>query len=689
MDDASLNPFNITKAVDFSDQEINDYWVDMPAGAGFAAMAKPTSPMPMFILGGKGSGKTHLMRYFSYPLQRIRYGGDVVGGIQKDKYLGIYLRCGGLNSARFKGKGQPDDLWSDVFAYYVELWLAQLVLGTVLDAVGKDQEFQACEARIVADVSAFIDFGQRATPTTLSGLSAALQELQKALDAAVNNSSITRTLPVHIAVTRGDLIFGIPRTVAAAFPRLQECLFLYLIDEFENLSEAQQKYVNTLLRERQSPCSFKIGAKLYGVRTLSTYSADEENKEGSEFEALRLDKLLRENDHYEEFAKLLIAKRLAEFNRLPSASGSLDAIIASLAECFEEPQKSRLSEAETAYVIEKYRGRERPYFKKLRQHLEQGYRARTTSGLQRLSDIDTVVDLLACAAYPLLEKVNLFLLYREWSSKHDLIESARRIATECQAYIKDEDANGRYQKILSYFKADLLAQLYRETDQRQRYVGLATFIEASCGLPRILLIILKHVFAWATFNGEQPFRGSPISIRSQQAGVLEAAEWFYRDARMIGRDGQAVMDAVNRLGTLFRGVRYSEKPSECSCSTFSADLSRSSQASRHVIDLAEKWSLLIDVGGQRDRNTERVDKKYQLNRVLAPRWDLSVYRRGVLALTPVEINAVFDPEYVGTFDDLAGTRIARMSAPAFGSRAGTADGDRGEPMDLFTGQGHD
>jgi hypothetical protein len=689
MDEAILNPFNITKAVDFSDQEINDYWVDMPAGAGFAAMAKPTSPMPMFILGGKGSGKTHLMRYFSYPLQCIRYGSDVIGGIQKDKYIGIYLRCGGLNSARFKGKGQPEDLWADVFAYYVELWLSQLVLTTVLDAVGKDQEFQSAEARIVADVASSIQFGERATPTSLLGLCASLKELQKALDAAVNNSSITRTLPVHIAVTRGDLIFGIPRTVVAAFPRLRECLFLYLIDEFENLSETQQKYINTLLRERQSPCSFKIGAKLYGVRTHSTYSADEENKEGSEFEALRLDKLLRENDQYEEFAKRLIAKRLAEFNRLPLASSSLDAVSASLAECFEEPQKSRLSEAETAYVIDKYHGRERPYFKKLRQHLEQGYKAQITPGLRRSSDIDSVVDLLACTEYPLLEKANLFLLYREWNSRRNLIEAAHRIGRECQAYIKGDEAKGRYQKVLSYFKADLLAQLYRETDQRQRYVGLATFIDASCGLPRILLIILKHVFAWATFNGEHPFRGSPISIRSQQAGVLEAAEWFYRDARMIGRDGQAVMDAINRLGTLFRGIRYSEKPSECSCSTFSADLSRSSEVTRYMIDLAEKWSLLIDVGGQRDRNTERVDKKYQLNRVLAPRWDLSVYRRGVLALTAVEVNAVFDPEFVTTFDDLSGARIARMSAPAFGGRAGTPDTDRDEPMDLFTGQGHD
>lgn len=268
--------------------------------------------------------------------------------------------------------------------------------------------------------------------------------------------------------------------------------------------------------------------------------------------------------------------------------------------------------------------------------------------------------------------------------------AAKAISDECRAHLSETAEGGRYQRTLHHFKADLLAQLYRETDQRQRYVGLSTFIEISSGLPRNLLILLKHIFAWATFNGEQPFRDRPISMRSQQAGVLEAAEWFYRDARMIGRDGQLVMDSVNRLGTLFRGIRFSDKPSECSCSTFSADVTRTTEAARRILDLTEKWSLLIDVGGQRDRNTERIDAKYQLNRMLAPRWDLSIYRRGVLALTAEEVNAVFDTEHVKEFDSYADTRISRMNAPLFGQRSKSpGDQPENQVLGLFTEQDND
>jgi hypothetical protein len=109
-----------------------------------------------------------------------------------------------------------------------------------------------------------------------------------------------------------------------------------------------------------------------------------------------------------------------------------------------------------------------------------------------------------------------------------------------------------------------------------------------------------------------------------------------------------------------------------------------------MLDLSEKWSLLIDVGGQRDRNTNRIDAKYQLNRMLAPRWDLSIYRRGVLALTPQEVDAVFDQEHAKEFDDLAKARVARMSAPLFGRRPkGPGDVADSQTLGLFVEGKHD
>ena len=663
------NPFNITKAVDFSDQEIHDYWVDISGEDGFVGMTKPTSPMPMLILGGKGSGKTHLMRHFSYPLQRIQHADNVIEGIRSDGYLGIYFRCGGLNSHRFSGKGQPDETWVEVFAYYMELLFGQLVLDTVMDLCGESEELKNRESALCTDICALFDMVEPTSLVSLANVCEHLNDLRRRLDKAVNNCAITGSLDLRIPVSNGRLIFGMPRVFSKHLPMLEETLYVYLIDEFENLTESQQKYINTLYREKEKPCSFKIGARLYGVRTYSTYSADEDNKEGSEYDKLWVDSRLRLTNTrvYRTFAKKLILKRLVEHGFVPSMKGSQKSMAQLLDTFFENPSSSDLAREETAYILDKYEGRERPHFQSLRMKLETGLESGVSPGVTEPRQLVEIVKTLQYPHVPLLEKANAFLLYKDWNSQKNLVQAAKNIASECHAYAQG-CRKGRYARNIHHFKADLLAQLSRECDQKQRYRGIDTIIDMSWGLPKNLLILLKDIFSWAVFYGEQPFREKAISTRAQDAGVAEAAEWFFRDARMTGRNGRRIQDAINRLGTLFRSIRFSDKPAECSCSAFSCDVSRITEESRKLLDLAEKWSLLIDVGDQSDRNTERVDLKYQMNRMLAPRWGIAISRRGVLALSPDEVNAVFDPDYADQFDSILKKRIDRMTAPYFGPK---------------------
>ncbi len=45
-----INPFNITKAVDYTDFDIEKFWVDF-GETGFKEFLKPNSPKPMLIIG--------------------------------------------------------------------------------------------------------------------------------------------------------------------------------------------------------------------------------------------------------------------------------------------------------------------------------------------------------------------------------------------------------------------------------------------------------------------------------------------------------------------------------------------------------------------------------------------------------------------------------------------------------------
>ena len=82
------NPFDINKAVDYNDEDLYKYWVNINLPAGFNAMVKPDILMPMIIVGSKGSGKTHVMKYYSHELQKIRLkqteSGDLKDSFEKE-----------------------------------------------------------------------------------------------------------------------------------------------------------------------------------------------------------------------------------------------------------------------------------------------------------------------------------------------------------------------------------------------------------------------------------------------------------------------------------------------------------------------------------------------------------------------------------------------------------------------------
>jgi hypothetical protein len=69
------------------------------------------------------------------------------------------------------------------------------------------------------------------------------------------------------------------------------------------------------------------------------------------------------------------------------------------------------------------------------------------------------------------------------------------------------------------------------------------------------------------------------------------------------------------------------------------------------------------VGGQRDKNSQRIDDKYELNRMLSPYWDLPIYRRGVLALTSEMVTSIFDENRAEEFENLLRSFTRKMNAP--------------------------
>lgn len=656
------NPFEITKAVDFTDREIDSTWVDWPAPGGFATWMNIKSPMARIILGGKGTGRTHMMRRFSASVQAIR-GEDPMAQVLEDGVLGVYVLCSGLNSARFRARGVNDDVWQSIFCQYADLWLAQATLEAFVTVTAQNPPSSDVQNTISAEVQNLLQPHGGPLEISLNGLRDHLFSLQRNIDLAVNNAALNPSVIHEISIqsTPGTLVFGVPDALQHHYEPLRGINYLYLVDEFENFAATQQQYVNSLIREKRRGTSFMVGVRTYGLRTLTTIGAGEENKDGSEYEEIRPDRnyVGRQRRSYQDFCLKVVERRLSEYGLIDDvSSGVLDKDLGNFLELPPPDHEEQL-------IREGYVPERRPYLNRLRSQLENASRARGSLDNSQL-DIDFIVDATRVPSRPLLEKVNVFLIYRAWADGKDLMDAAEEIIASRLGLDPDGvvPPNPIQKSVLAHYVTDLQAQLRNDMRRHQAYWGFEQFVTMSDGLPRNLLVILKNVYRWALFNGERPFRGGKISLESQYRGVLESTDWFLNDARPLGDDGIHVYDAIRRLGNLFRQLRFSDKPVESSLASFSVDLADCSERAREVIKLAEKWSLLVPVEeGQKQRSTGLIESKYHFNRLLSPRWDLPTARRGAIALSGEEVSSIFDPHETSQFRRLLLRRLERMNVP--------------------------
>ncbi len=656
------NPFDLVKASDFTDEQIAQYWVDLTGEAKLYDLLQPRSAMPMLLLGGKGSGKTHLMRYYSAAVRKLVHGGSLRDAIAEDRFLGIYVRADGLNVLRFSGKGQPTEAWSSVFVYNFEIWLATHFLRHVAECIVDDSDADQAVARAAEEIFCSTLNLER---HSVAGLVAALTSIRKTIDNVVSNAATGRAhlADIDIAFGPGDLLFGIADVVSSRIGLFDDVRLVFMIDEIENFSADQQRFLNSLIRYRRGQVTFKIGSRLYGIRTRKTLGGSEEEvRQGAEFEQVRLDEFLRSHESaYIGQARELVCRRLREAGFAIQQDG--------LASCFATPDSDDLYRSETLELMRRFdeRGDERPHFKELRQLLGKSF-PNTHEGLT-----SSIVEALRAPEWPLLEKLNIYLLCRDWRDSSTIVEAAQKIGELCQIYVSGgEPAN--YAEPLGHFKSDFFAQMCRDAgDRKVIYAGLQTLIDLSQGVPRNLLGLLKHIYRRSHFAGEQPFeRGSCISIKSQGEGVRDAAAWFWEDAQP-DQHGPEVRAAVQSLAELFGAVRFSIKPAECDLGTFTVKTGTGTEAARHVLVHAENWSYLIKVqAGGVDRNkASAVDEKYQISPMLAPRWGVSEYRRGTIQLSHDLFNSIFDPTQRGAFGSLLEARVAGMRDP-FSSKVASA-----------------
>lgn len=627
-----INPFNITKAVDYTDSDIVRYWVDY-GELGLKEFLKPTSTKPMLIMGSKGSGKTHMLKYFSYDLQKIRYSNQYEQILNVDKYLGIFMRCSGLNSERFKGKDISEERWVLIFGYYLDLWFAQKLLRILQDFSIDEQE----QKIICKEVIHLFDKYEGDVPENFSELLSLFINLQKSLDYNVNNLGFIEKPKLEILVTLGGLIFGIPKIIEEKLEVFKGVNFLYIIDEFENITIEQQKVINSLYREKQLPVSFRISGRPYGYKTFETLGSGEENVVQSEYDPAMLDDFLRQDsDKYEEFIVKMSLKRLQQNG-------------------YNIETKEEFFKFFESFNMEDFfkRCKEKPE-KYNRLHLK-----RLSESLKKIrlqsSEIKQIISNLSYPDNLLIEKAKLLLFYREWKKNTgELLGISKDIKVIGLEYNKTKGVkvDNKLKTVISYYKDDLLDQLARDSQELSpSYVGIENFIKLSSGIPRAFLNLMKNSFDNAHFEtGKIPFKESVVCLKSQEKSIREASDWFFDENRIPFTSDSKYSSKIvlHELCTYLRKLRFSDLPPECSINLFSVDISLFSNDVQKVLKTLEEYSYLIKSGNRKTKNSKTKNETFFINGTIAAYYDLSINKRGVCDLSREIVEAILanDKEHI-------------------------------------------
>lgn len=646
------NPFAPIRAADYTDAQINGLWVELGPN-WMSAVLEPRSIVSKYILGSKGSGKTHLLRYNSYQVARLRAPmSSGLSLVDETGCVAIFLRTTNMDAGRFELKNESETALQQLFSVHLELRLAELV-GEVLQDIQEtspNTDFDA--GALLKHISPGIADASFSEVSSLMDLRSWISRWLRAIDAATNAAAFTGTFDLHLPFALGSLALPLGGALRKWHPSFSASNLVYILDEIENLSVKQQEVLNTLIRYAEGRVAFRLTGRLYGRKTLATIASGEENREGSEFTVTRLDEILRRIKNYSDFATRFIAKRMGVLVLRGASRGAYIGFDPRAA--FEE------------LLMEDYV--ERHALPADEARFVRTFREALSKAEPSVASGESVVATLIQGFPPILQRLNVLLFCKKFGRKHRAEIVAARIRQNCERYIELGPADkGSYATAVGHWRGDLFAQLCRESRRRDAgvpYAGFGTFVAMSSHNPRNLLLLLGKVYEIATFKEVDFARGGELTVDIQTDAALEAARFCFEGDSNYGIRSDQAREAVNRLAELLRIARYSLNIPEVSPLAISFDSDDLSVDGRQTLESAFNYSLLFEIGdGRPDRNTQRLNRKVQLSPMLSPRWGLPIGRRGDISVSGPMLNAIFDPSARETFDILLRQQSARWNFP--------------------------
>jgi len=607
MSNSAVNAFAKNRAEELGP----DLWGKFIVPLFFHKLALDDVRKPLLFEGGRGCGKTTLLRYLSHRTQLS--SKRKLSGENLPKQIGLYLRADTQYLRTYWGDWQNEQQWHTVFEHSLCLMILHEML-SAFQLLASDPDRVALFPGIHAlDLSLLQDFDPNA-PVTLATAVQFVDQRQNELAMWLNNpETVHKPLLLPIKPLLLALIQGVRQQV----PTIANVDFFVFVDEYENLRPYQMRQINTLLKHSEPPLIFHVAAKRNGMSTRATVG-NEQIQDPADFRKIDIEEHLdREFDLFA--AELFCFRLLRKGVSLKGCPVTEDLL------CDEQAVGKRLEDDE-------YRKSVKAFVASILPGLNNDEIATYVMDDEALRGRlqKSIEDALKQSASHIA--VDRFLLKDAEQASicvPALLNQGKKaevILNEIEAYARREPSQFTPGEWIHHYFMGSLLRLYLPLQRPCiAYAGFNAFLRLSRGNVRHFLE-LCHMSMQVLGDGRTKVVDR-IEPTDQAEAARMASALFVKETQGSGDFGNRLYLVVNTLGQIFRLSQHRLAQSEPERTHFSITDGMPSERAEEIIRECIKWSVLFVTKETKVKDSRFVAEEYVLNPIFAPYFGIS-YNKG-------------------------------------------------------------
>lgn len=574
------------------------------------------------IVGGRGSGKTMLLRFLSHQSQF-----SVSRNFSKDDTLeniGLYWRADTNFLTMLKKQGVAEEGWIRIFKHYLTIVTSIEVLKSLESVANSKFPLVSVSDIEGLNFDSLQDYGDEYCGDYRAFYKKIVKKLRICESAIHNPHTINELIMLPDSFVASGLIDNISKQL----PAFKNTTFSLFIDEYENLLTYQQKSINTKIKHGQSPLIYHVAMKKNGMETNDTLG--EESIQGiADYRTIDLDYFLSEATDIELFSAEIFLQRI-------SRTGAL------------------LKKVDLSIIMDKDRVQERlsgEYKKRIisiaaeilpgLSHQEMAEAALNSSSKKNkiLSEIDRALQIknsktkiipedFVVEGFEQATIVVPSLLSRSSSS----IDS---VYSEWKALIAGEKNkfSGSGGWTANNFVGSYL-RLFRTYDRPcPFYSGFQTFVKLSRGNIRHFLELCNAAVLRCRLSPEELI----VDVDTQALATRAASEDILNEAPTYGRMGSQLRTFIYNIGHIFEYSQMRRSQSEPEVNHFSIKGGYSALNDEDIkfLNEAEKWGVLYQEKSTKEKDKSNPDSvEWILNPIYAPFFFISYRKKRKIDFNP-------------------------------------------------------